>query len=210
MRTMSIDIMNRISTFIDQYYCDKHTTPSVNEIAQGVGIPKTTTYRYLVEMDNRGMIEYDGASRTIVTRLISKFSPNSFSAPVVGSIPCGEPETEEENIEEYVSLPVSLFGQGEYYILKAEGYSMVDAGIDDGDMIVIRKQSTAMIGDIVVALDENSTNTLKAYAGKDMATGEAILKYCNQEMYPDKEIRVQQLVVQGVAKHVIKKLGPVN
>ena len=52
-----------------QYFCDKHTSPSVNEIALGVGIPKTTVFRYLVEMDNRGMIEYDGKSRTIRTAI---------------------------------------------------------------------------------------------------------------------------------------------
>ena len=209
MRTKDANLMEKISSFIDQYYCDKHTTPSVNEIAIGVGISKATAYRYLVEMDERGMIEYDGASRTIVTKLISKFSPVSFSAPVVGAIPCGPLETEEENIQEYVSLPVSLFGQGEYYLLKADGDSMVDAGIDDGDLIVISKQDSARVGDIVVALDENHDNTLKAYVGNDEASGEAILRYCNQKKYPDREIRVRQLIVQGVARHVIKKLGPI-
>ena len=156
---------------------------------------KATAYRYLVAMDERGMLEYDGSSRTIVTKLISKFSTGSFSAPVVGAIPCGEPETEEENIVEYVSLPVSLFGHGDFYILKADGDS------------VIRKQSSANVGDIVVALDEHQLNTLKLYAGVDEETGEVILRYCNKERYPDKEIRVRELVVQGVAKHVIKALG---
>ena len=146
-------------------------------------------------------------SRTIVTKLISKFSTGSFSALVVGAIPCGEPETEEENIVEYVSLPASLFGHGDFYTLKADGDSMTDAGIDNGDMVVIRKQSSANVGDIVVALDEHQLNTLKLYAGVDEETGEVILRYCNKEQYPDKEIRVRELVVQGVAEHVIKALG---
>ena len=64
---------------------------------------------------------------------------------------------------EYVSLPVSLFGKGEFYILKASGDSMEDAGIEDGDMVVIRKQPEAHVGDIVVALDETGSNTLKKY-----------------------------------------------
>lgn len=208
MRAKSMELMDQISSFIDQYYCDKHTTPSANEIAVGVGISKATAYRYLVEMNDRGMIEYDGASRTIVTKLISKFSTSSFSAPVVGAIPCGEPETEEENIEEYVSLPVSLFGHGDFYILNASGDSMVDAGIDDGDLIVISKQGSANVGDIVVALDENQTNTLKQFAGIDEESGEVILRYCNEERYPGKAIRVRELIVQGVARHVIKALGP--
>ena len=207
MRTKSKELMGQIYSYIDQYYCEKHTTPSANEIAIGVGISKATAYRYLVAMNDCGMIEYDGTSRTIVTKMISKFSPVTFSAPVIGVIPCGEPETEEENIEEYVSLPVSLFGNGEFYILRATGDSMVDAGIEDGDMIVIKKQNTAAIGDIVVALDENQTNTLKVFAGTDFENKEAILAYCNKEKYGNRQIRVKELVVQGVAKHVIKSLG---
>lgn len=131
---MSTEMMQNIISYVDQYFCDKHTTPSVNEIALGVGIPKTTAFRYLVEMDNRGMIEYDGKSRTIRTPMINKFAPDSAPCPLVGSIPCGSAQTEEENIREYISLPVSLFGNGQFYILEASGDSMVDAGIDDGDL----------------------------------------------------------------------------
>ena len=83
---------------------------------------------------------------------------------------------------------------------------MVDAGIRDEDLIVIRIQETAAVGDIVVALDENNENTLKIYGGTDADTKEVILRYANNEKYPDMEIRVNRLVVQGVAKHVIKAL----
>lgn len=184
----------------------RHTVPSVNEIAKGVGIAKTTSYRYLVAMNDLGILSYDGPSRTIVTKMISKFSDSTVPAPVVGAIPCGTPEEEEENIQEYVSLPVSLFGKGEFYILKASGDSMVDAGIEDGDLVVIRKQQEASIGDLVVALDESNANTLKKYGGIDAASHAAILLYQNQEKYPDKRILVKELIVQGVARHVIKAL----
>ena len=157
-------------------------------------------------MNDLGMLRYDGASRTITTRMISKFSESTVPAPVVGAIPCGTPEEEEENIQEYVSLPVSLFGKGEFYILKATGDSMVDAGIEDGDMVVIRKQPEAMIGDIVVALDETGSNTLKKYGGLDPDSHSVILLYQNQERYPNKRILVKELTVQGIAQHVIKAL----
>lgn len=160
--------MQSIISYIDQYFCDKHTSPSVNEIALGVGIPKTTVFRYLVEMDNRGMIEYDGKSRTIRTAMINKFAPDSAPCPLVGSVPCGSAQTEEENIREYVSLPVSLFGNGKYYILEASGDSMVDAGIDDGDLVVIRTDCNAGIGDIVVALTGDCENTPKVFAGGEV------------------------------------------
>ena len=206
MRSKSQKLMNVISADVDQYYNERHTVPSVNEIAKGVGIAKTTSYRYLVAMNDLGMLSYDGPSRTIVTKMISKFSDSTVPAPVVGAIPCGTPEEEEENIQEYVSLPVSLFGKGEFYILKASGDSMVDAGIEDGDLVVIRKQQEASIGDLVVALDESNANTLKKYGGIDAASHAAILLYQNQEKYPDKRILVKELIVQGVARLVIKAL----
>ena len=204
MRYKSPELMKEICTFVSDYYRDRRSSPSVNDIARAVGIAKTTAYRYLVDMNERGMISYDGHS--IETPQIDKCTSGYFSAPIVGSIHCGDPETEEEHVEEYVSLPESIFGQGEFYILRATGDSMVDAGIEDKDLIVIRKQDTASVGDIVVALDEDSQNTLKTFDGIDDESGYAILRYENQEKYPDKVIRVRELVVQGVAKHVIKAL----
>ena len=206
MRVMSKETMANIISFIDEYFCDRHTTPSAGEIAQGVGIPRATAYRYLVEMDNRGMIQYDGKSRTIITPMIRKFAPASAPCPFLGSVPCGAAQTEEENIREYISLPVSLFGKGKFYILEASGDSMVDVGIDDGDLVVIRMDCTAEVGDIVVALTEDNESTLKVFGGIDEKAERAVLEYRNQAKYPDQKIFVRQLVIQGIAKHVIKAL----
>jgi len=196
--------MKEICTYVSDYYRIKRSSPSVNEIAKGVGIAKTTAYRYLVEMNEQGMISYDG--HTIETPQIDKCVTGYFSAPIVGSIHCGDPETEEEYVEEYVSLPESIFGKGEFYILRASGDSMVDVGIEDKDLVVIKKQSDASVGDIVVALDEDNQNTMKTFEGIDEESGCAILAYENKRKYRNKKIRVRELVVQGVAKHVIKAL----
>ena len=204
MRSKNPELMKEISTYVSDYYRIKRSSPSVSEIAKGVGIAKTTAYRYLVEMNEQGMISYDG--RTIETPQIDKCVTGYFSAPIVGSIHCGDPETEEEHVEEYVTLPESIFGKGEFYFLRASGDSMVDAGIEDKDLVVIKKQSTASVGDIVVALDEDNQNTLKTFDGIDDESGYAILKYENRRKYRNKVIRVRELVVQGVAKHVIKAL----
>lgn len=204
MRSKNPELMKEITTYVSDYFRIKRTSPSVNEIAKAVGIAKTTAYRYLVDMNERGMISYDG--HTIETPQIDKCVSGYFSAPIVGSIHCGDPESEEEHVEEYVSLPESIFGKGEFYILRASGDSMVDVGIEDKDLVVIKKQATASVGDIVVALDENSQNTLKTFDGIDDSSGYAILKYENRRKYKNKVIRVRELVVQGVAKHVIKAL----
>ena len=196
--------MNSICAFVSDFYCLKLRSPSINEVAKGVGVAKTTAYRYLVEMNEKGMISYDG--HNIETPRSDKCTSGYFSAPIVGSINCGDPDTEEECVEEYVNLPESIFGRGEFYLLRAVGDSMVDIGIEEGDLIVIQKQKTASVGDIVVALDENNENTLKTYAGIDEKSGCAVLQYENKRKYPDKEIRVKRLVVQGIAKHIIKAL----
>ncbi len=204
MRSKNPELMKEICTYVSDYYRIKRSSPSVNEIAKGVGIAKTTAYRYLVEMNEQGMISYDG--HTIETPQIDKCVTGYFSAPIVGSIHCGDPETEEEYVEEYVSLPESIFGKGEFYILRASGDSMVDVGIEDKDLVVIKKQSDASVGDIVVALDEDNQNTMKTFEGIDEESGCAILAYENKRKYRNKKIRVRELVVQGVAKHVIKAL----
>ena len=106
----------------------------------------------------------------------------------------------------YVSLPEAIFGKGEFYLLRAAGDSMEDEDICDGDLVLIRKQPDCEVGDIVVALDENSENTLKVYGGIDKRTKKVILKYANEAVHPGKRILVNELTVQGVAKHVIKAL----
>lgn len=203
MRSRSTELMNQICAYVNDFFRENRRSPSLNDIAKANGIVRSTAYRYLVEMNDRGMLSYDG--HTIETPQIEKCVSGYFSAPIVGSIRCGDPELEEQHVEEYVSLPESIFGKGNFYVLRASGDSMVDAGVQEMDLVVIRKDTEAAIGDIVVALDDENQNTLKRFAGYD-DDGYALLKYENQEKYPDKVIKVRQLIVQGVAKHVIKAL----
>ena len=196
MRTKNPELMNEISAYVDSYYRANHFSPSLSEIAKGVNVAKTTVYRYLVEMNERGLISYDG--HTIESTKIDKCATGYFSAPIVGSIRCGDPEAEEEHVEEYVSLPESIFGKGTFYILRATGDSMIDAGIDNGDMVVVSKQNTAKVGDIVVALVDNET-TLKTYMVNE--AGRMLLRPQNKSMadiYPD------NCFIQGVVKFIIK------
>ena len=205
MRSKDPELMKKIGGFIDQFYNEKLRFPSVNEVAKGVGIAKTTSYRYLVEMDELGMLQYDGKERHIITKKIENKSAEASDCAVVGSVSCGPQLLEEENIERYVSLPASIFGRGDMYILRASGDSMTDAGIYEGDLLVILKQHEARPGDIIVALDEFQENTLKRYEGLDQ-DGMHVLGYMNEASYHGKKILLRSLTVQGVCKFVIKPL----
>ena len=205
MRSKSTELMEQISNYIGDYYRQHHSTPTTREIASAVGLSPAAGYKYLVEMDKRGMLSYENGEITNLPK-ISKTPTGYFSAPLVGSIRCGDPEREEAEVEMYVSLPEALFGKGEFYLLRAAGDSMEDEDICDGELVLIRKQPDCEVGDIVVALDENGENTLKVYGGIDKRTKKVILKYANEAVYPGKRILVNELTVQGVAKHVIKEL----
>ena len=203
MRSRSADFKNRICDVVNDWKRNVGRTPSLKEIGDELGVNKSTIYRYLVEMDEEGLLEYDGNS--IDTKELNHRTMNTARAAIVGSIPCGEAQAEDEYVEEYVNLPTNLFGKGDFYILRAKGNSMEDAGISEGDLVVILKQSTAEIGDIVVALDDQNQNTLKRFAGFD-EDNKVVLEYMNEGVYPGKTILVKELTVQGVAKHVIKSL----
>lgn len=199
MRSKNIETMNEIKTFVEKYYISHYKFPSTSEISKGVGIGRTTAYTYLVEMDKRGMIIYDGKS--IETELTKQTKPKLIRAAILGSVACGLPNLAEENIEGYVSLPEALFGSGEFYILKAKGNSMIDAGIDDGDLVIIKKQSIANDGEIIVALIDDEATLKRFY--RDEENKRIILHPENKEM---KDIYVDNCIIQGVAVKVIKDL----
>ena len=199
MRYKSNDRMVQIKDFVEKYYLINRHSPSTREIAEKLGIVKSTAYKYLVAMRDMGMIGYDGEN--VTTDKIEKANVELTSVAVLGSISCGVPQLEEEYAEEFVTLPVSMFGKGEFYFLRANGESMIEAGIDDGDLVLIRKQSEAKDNQIVVALINNE-NTLKRFF-KDEKNQCIILHPENKTM---EDIIVPNCKIQGVAVKVMKSL----
>lgn len=198
MRSKDQDLLNGIQQFI-MSYCDRHGYgPSVREVASELGIGQTSAFRYMAELERQGRI----------TKGRVTYESNSLagdremrSVAIVGSVPCGPLTAEEEYIEGYIKLPESLIGTGQYYFLKASGDSMIGAGIDDGDLVLIRQQETADINDIVVALVENE-NTLKRL--KYNVKKKRYYLHPENEMMDD--IYVDNLLIQGVAVKVFKDL----
>ena len=190
--------MDRIISFVNDFYRDNRRSPTGRQIAAATGISLTTVQRMLKTMTENGDIDYDG--KTIVTDLSIKASEDTVSVGIIGSIPCGNLALEEEAVEEIVQLPTALFGKGDLFMLHASGDSMTGAGIDDGDLVLIRRQEEAQNGDIVVAFVEGEGNTLKRYR----QYGHTVFLHPENPKYRD--IPLLNCKIQGVAINVIKKL----
>ena len=195
MKTLRSDRYELIKKFITEYVDETGNSPTVYEIASGTGIAKTSVARYVNSMIERG--ELDNCGRRTLKPTDTK--PEVVRVPILGQVACGLPKLAEENIEEYVRLPVALFGRGAFYILRAVGDSMVNAGIDDGDLVLIRQQSTAEVGQIVVALVEDEATLKRYYPEKDHVR----LHPENPEL---EDIIVPSCEIQGVAVKVLKDL----
>lgn len=202
MRYKDPERIKKIVEIIEYWKLKEGTEPTITQIAADAGMPVSRVYAYLKEMDEKGIISFSrGHYDTSKTEMISD---EITTAPVCGSVKCGDPQLEEAEIFEYVRLPASIFGNKEMYILKASGDSMVDAGIEDGDTVVVENNLYAEKNDIVVAMDDEGANTLKRYKGS--RKGKAVLAYENNDRYPEKEILLDKMRIQGIARFVIKKL----
>ena len=199
MRQKNPKYMKEIEDFVDEYYTQYHKTPSCREIAENTTLQRSAVQRYLTAMNEQGMIQYDGKS--ISTRKIRNSMTDRASVGIVGSIQCGPLTDEEEALEGYVDLPTSLFGNGEFYLLHAYRDSMINAGIDDGDMVLVRRQEEARDGDIVVAYVEGEGNTLKRFYHAE----DGIILHPENETMDD--IKVDHCEIQGVAVWVFKKIA---
>ena len=200
MRSKNPELMLRIKEHIETYYDRYSSTPTVRDIASAMQIAPSTAFKYLVAMNDNHMISYENG--VMSTHKIDMMTPEVNTAAIVGSIPCGPPDEREAEVEEYIPLSVSVFGTGSFYVLRASGDSMINADIDNGDLIVIREQQTAEIGDIVVAMTDDGKNTLKRLKYDK----EAQSYYLHPENPAYEDIYITEFRVQGVASHVIKAL----
>ena len=162
-----------IYDFIVRYSEEQGYPPTVREIGEAVGLASpSTVHAHLANLERAGMLRRDPTKpRALV--LSSRERPASSAPaveearrlPVVGQIAAGGPLLAEQNVEEYIAVPRPLSRGEEEFILRVKGDSMIEAGILDGDYVVVQRQQTARDGDIVVAL-----------AGDDEATDEATVK----------------------------------
>ena len=199
MQHKDSELMNTIVKAINDFYIENKRTPSITEISAEVKRSRSTVHAYLLEMDQKKLLQYN--SGEIMTPLIEKVNHSTTISPILGSVVCGEPQLEEEDFEEYIALPTSVFGNGPFFLLRAKGMSMIDAGIEPGDLVVVKKQNTAHDGDIIVALVNNETTLKRFY--RDKKNKCIRLHPENKDM---DDILVKECYIQGVAQHIIKKI----
>lgn len=190
--------------FIEEYQMSYGKSPTIKEMKEYFNVSSDNSIlKHLKALEEKGQIEKDDTPRGIKLLDIIKQKLEgvaSIKLPVLGSIPAGGPVITEEYINGWMNVGEDLAKNVEdYFILEVTGTSMIDAGIFEGDMVVVNTKKTPRHEDIVVALIDNN-NTLKRFIQKN---GKVYLKAENKnynDIYPDNE-----LMVQGVVTSLIRQ-----
>jgi repressor LexA len=197
-----------IWTFLTDYVDEHGYPPTVREIGEAVGLASpSTVHAHLANLERAGLIKRDPTKpRALELRRDPK--PQAAPAaetdvhrlPLIGDIAAGGPLLADQNVEDYVAVPEPLARGGEEFLLRVKGDSMIDAGILDGDIVVVRREQTARDGEVVVALageDETADEaTVKRFFREN---GRVRLQPENQALEPIYADHVQVLgVVTGV------------
>ena len=198
-----------ILEFIDSAMRDRGYPPSVREIGEAVGLTSpSTVHSHLRKLEDLGYLRRDP---TKPRALEVSFEAGSFThaerrptrhIPLVGDVAAGTDVLAQENVEELVPLPADMTGDGELFMLRVRGESMIDAGILDGDFVVVRRQGTATNGDIVVAGIPGEEATVKTFTKKG---NKVTLLPANPNLEP-MEYRSDEVDVYGRVVTVLRRL----
>ncbi|MGN0996947.1 MAG: transcriptional repressor LexA [Candidatus Ventricola sp.] len=196
------DTQERILAYIQEEIRVRGYAPSVREIGEAVGLKSTSTvHGHLQRLEKKGLLHRD-AMKPRAMGLSKAEAPTDIPVrqiPVVGRVAAGMPILAEENTEELMSLPADFVGEGEHFILRVRGDSMIQAGIFNDDYIVVRKQPNANNGEIVVALVEDEATVKRFYK----ENGHFRLQPENDAMKP---IIVPSVVILGKVVSLLRRM----
>ena len=158
---------SEILDFIKKSVAKNGYPPTVREIGEKVGLASPASVKYQLEiLAEKGFIKKADTSARAIEVTDESAPSKSRNIPLVGQIAAGIPITAEQNVEEIHTLPESMVGKGDLYMLKVKGDSMIDAAICDGDFVVVRQQKNANKGEIVAALIDGEA-TVKYWSTKN-------------------------------------------
>lgn len=170
-----IDKDELVFGFIQNYITENGYAPSVREVCKSCEIASTASaHQIMNRLAERGLIKRVGGNKRRAVAL----NGNSMTVPLLGTVAAGQPIFATQNYEDFYSIPGNFFSGEDLFMLTVKGSSMKNIGMFDGDKIVVRKQSTADDGDIIVALVDDSA-TVKRLFRRD---GKVILHPENDEM----------------------------
>ncbi len=156
----------QILQYIKETLRSKGYPPSVREIGEAVGLSSSSTvHSYLSKLEKLGFIRRDPTKPRAIDLLDEApwRQKEITPVPLIGKVTAGKPILAVENVEETYPLPTELIGDDDVFMLTVQGDSMIDAGILDGDYILVRSQNTARNGDIIVALVDEEEATVKRF-----------------------------------------------
>ncbi|MBO5176125.1 MAG: transcriptional repressor LexA [Lachnospiraceae bacterium] len=160
-----------ILEFMKNEILSKGYPPAVREICEAVNLKSTSSvHSHLETLEKNGYIRRDPAKPRAIEIVDDNFNLTRreiVNVPIVGTVTAGQPILAVENIESYFPIPMDYMPNQETFMLKVKGESMINAGIFDGDTILVQKQSHAKNGDFVVALIEDSVTVKTFYKEKD-------------------------------------------
>ena len=201
--------LKALMNYIVDFNTENGYLPSVREMANHVGIKSTSTINYYINiLEQRNLIKRNSQNKARAFEILSNpqkpstvYQPqyNLTNIPLVGTITAGTPILAVENIDSQYELSADLFGTGDLFMLKVSGESMINAGIYDGDLIVVHKQQTAENGEIVAALIDDSATVKRFYKEKDCIR----LQPENPTMEP---IYVKSVTILGKVVGLIRKM----
>ena len=189
---------DKIYDFIFRYIKDTGYSPTVREICMALDIKSTSTVSlHLKKLHERGLIDKkNGTCRSLTIDNPTR----SVSVPLVGQVAAGIPILAEENVEEFIDIPQSIFFEKELFMLTVKGDSMINIGIFDGDKVVVKSQSEVNNGEVAVVLVDKDTATVKRYYLEEDCVR---LKAENPD-YPD--IICRQATVLGKVVGLIRRI----
>jgi repressor LexA len=192
-----------IFDFVKKYSAKYGYPPTVRDIGKAIGLTSSSTvHAHLSNLEKLGLIRRDPTKPRAIELLVDKAKRAvTGGLPLVGQVAAGEPVLAEENIEEYVQVPQIAGGDDGEYVLTISGDSMIDAGIHDGDHVVVRSQDTAANGEIVVALVGDSEATVKRFFKEK---GHIRLQPENSALEP---IISTEVIVLGKVVGVLRKVA---
>ena len=189
--------IDKVYKFVIDYIDDFGYPPSIREICSKLNIKSTATaYSYIDRLKQRGLLEKSPMKKRAITPATKK--ANFTSIPLIGTITAGTPIFAVENLEGYCPLPEDFNGAEDDFALRVSGESMINAGIYDKDIIIVKKCDTADNGNIVVALIDDSA-TVKRFYKKD---GKIVLHPENDYM---SDMIFDTVQILGIVKGLIRK-----